>query len=424
MMNGGCFLTARRELNAMPKKRMMGSMPSAFFRFRNMPAALLLAAAISISFCAHDQVDEPSSQVRNVILLIGDGMGDGQRQAARYFLNGKEGMLEMDGLPSQGWYSTRSANNTITDSAAAATAMACGIKTNNGVLGMSPDLSVVANIIEEAKRRGKAVGLITNVSLTNATPAGFGVHVPSRTMEAEIALQLLAADADVLMGGGENQFLPQGRIGCHPAQGRRTDGRDLVEEARARGYAVLCTARELSDLDPALAAKVLGLFADEAFPRPFSPSLADMSAKAIAILARDPEGFFLMIEGGQIDSACHDNQAQKMIDDVLGLDETVSVARRFAMVNPGTLVVVTADHETGGVTVTPQPDGNASRSDPFFMPDGSAFWVNWLSRGHTAADIPLNAGGPLCEWLAGNQPNTHLFEVMLEVLDMPEAFVR
>jgi alkaline phosphatase len=399
-------------------------MRGAFFRLRCKPFAMLLAASVSISFCARDQVDEPSSQIRNVILLIGDGMGDGQRQAARYFLNGMEGMLEMDGLPSKGWYSTRSANNPITDSAAAATAMACGIKTKNGVIGMSPELQVVANIIEEAKYRGKAVGLITNVSLTDATTAGFIAHVPSRTMEAEIALQLLATDADVLMGGGENQFLPQGKIGCHPAQGRRTDGRDLVEEARARGYAVLCSAWELSDLDPDLNAKVLGLFADEAFPRPFSPSLAEMSAKAIAMLARDPEGFFLMIEGGQIDSACHDNQAQKMIDDVLGLDETVSLAREFARINPGTLVVVTADHETGGVTVSLQPDGNAARSDPFFMPDGSAFWVNWFSRGHTAADIPLNAVGPLCQWLAGDHPNTHLFEVMLQVLDTPDAFAR
>lgn len=384
-------------------------------------AALILALVGFNCRCAPHEPYTPTYAPRSMILLIGDGLGEGQRQAARWFSQGMEGRLVMDELPMQGWSETSSANNPVTDSAAAATAMACGIKTNNGVLGMTPTLQAVANILEEAQGQGKSVGLITTTQLTNATPAGFVAHVPRRTMEAEIALQMVAAKADVLLGGGENQFLPKDQIGCYPAPGWRTDRRNLVEEARAAGYAVVCTPEAFALLDPATVPKLFGAFADEALSRPFAPSLAAMTEKALAILSRNPNGFLLMIEGGQIDWACHVHDAQALIADVLGLDETVSLAWNFAAQNQETLVIATADHETGGVAVSLEPTGTPDENGPWRMPDGTPFWVSWQTSGHTGANVPLNAGGPLCLELSGTFPNTHIFEVMHQAMQLNKS---
>lgn len=372
---------------------------------------MFLLLAGFIDNCAPAGTDQPSPSPRNVILLIGDGMGDGQRQAARWYSGGLNGRLTLDGLPIQGWCMTRSADSPVTDSAAAATAMASGVKTNNGVLGMTPGLQALPSILEEAQKQGKSVGLVTTTRLTDATPAAFVAHVPSRTMEAEIALQMLAANADVLLGGGENQFLPNSERGCYPAPGQRTDNRNLVEEARVAGYSVVC-APGFADIDPAETPKIIGLFADGALTRPYAPSLAAMTEKAIDILSRNPKGFFLMVEAGQIDSACHGHNAQTMVADVLGLDETVRLVWLFAAANQGTLVIVTADHETGGTLVSLQPEMTKDESGPLRMPDGTPFWVSWKTSGHTGADVALNAGGPFCLELYGTFANTRVFDVM------------
>jgi alkaline phosphatase len=388
-------------------------------RFKIALAFLPLVLAFLAGQCNPAKPDTPSPEPRNVILMIGDGMGAGQRQAARWFSGGTDGRLLMDCLPAQGWSSTCSANSPITDSAAAATAMACGVKTNNGVLGMTPSLQALANILEEAQRLGKAVGLVTTTQLTNATPAGFIAHVPSRSMEDEIALQMLASGADVLLGGGENHFLPYSTQGCHPAYGMRSDGRNLVEEAIASGYTLVCTSETFTNIDPASTRKLIGLFADEALSRPYAPSLAAMTEKAIAILSLNANGFFLMVEGGQIDNAGHDHDATVMIADTLGFDEAVSQAWRFAETNQNTLIIVTADHETGGVSVSLQPAGSEYESGPLFMPNGTPFWVAWTTSGHTGADVPLSAGGPFYQELFSMFVNTHIFEIMRLALDEP-----
>lgn len=380
---------------------------------------LSLALTFLAGNCNPAMTDTPSPEPRNLILMIGDGMGEGQRQAARWSSSGINGLLFMDSLPVLGWSMTGSANNPVTDSAAAATAMACGIKTNNGVLGMTPSLQTVANILEEAQRQGKAVGLVTTTQLTNATPAGFVAHVPSRSMEGEIALQMLASRADVLLGGGESQFMPTSARGCHPAFGKRTDGRNLIEEAVAAGYTLVCNSETFASIDPVFTQKLLGLFADEALSRPYAPSLTAMTEKAIAILSLNPNGFFLMVEGGQIDVACHGHDAQAMIADTLAFDEAVVLAWRFAEASQNTLLIVTADHETGGASVSLQPAGINYESGPLFMPDGIPFWVGWTTFGHTGADVPLNAGGPLHQEIFGTFANTHIFEIMHLALATP-----
>ncbi|MGD2206439.1 MAG: alkaline phosphatase, partial [Anaerolineae bacterium] len=287
---------------------------------------------------------------RAIILLIGDGMGNAHRTAARWRSVGQDGKLAMDTTPFSGWARTGSANNPVTDSAAAATALATGVKTNNGVIGQDPDGVPVTTILERAKAKGLAVGLVTNVQMAHATPAAFAAHVQSRSVMTEIARQMLAAKVDVLLGGGEDEFLPTTETGCFPEPGERTDGRHLIDEAIAAGYDYVCDAGALASVDPTSTTRLLGLFADEGMTRPYSPSLIEMTQKAIDILSQDPDGFFLMVEGGQIDWASHSNDATHAISDTIGFDQAVSSAQAYASTTGNVLLVITADHETGGMS--------------------------------------------------------------------------
>jgi alkaline phosphatase len=189
---------------------------------------------------------------------------------------------------------------------------------------------------------------VTTSGITDATPAAFAAHVPHRSDEAEVAAQELRFGVDVLLGGRKQFFLLEAQ------GGRRKDGRDLVEEARRAGYVVVGTGKELQQ---AAGGKILGLFSmgnmayeiDRA--RTEEPSLAEMAAKTLEVLARNPKGFFVMIEGGRIDHAAHRNDAAATIRDTLAFDEAVGVALDFQRRNPDTLLIVTADHETGGMAI-------------------------------------------------------------------------
>ena len=151
-------------------------------------------------------------------------------------------------------------------------------------------------------------------------------------------------------------------------------------------------------------------------PRPIAPTLAEMTAKAIQILAQNPKGFFVMVEGGQIDWASHDNDAANTIADTVAFDAAVAVAREFAAKVPDTLIIVTADHETGGLALSRAPTGKRGEQGPFSIPGGAAFYAHFPTDGHTPVDVPLTAEGPLAERLAGRHDNTHLYHVMREAL--------
>ncbi len=354
---------------------------------------------------------------RAVLLFIGDGMGPAHRTAARWQAVGVDGMLTMDRLHVQGLARTGSANSDVTDSAAAATALATGVKTNNGMISQSPDGQDLTTIMEQAKAKGMAVGLVTTVQLAHATPAAFAAHVPDRNMMVEIAQQMLELEVDVLLGGGEDEFLPVWAVGCHPQPGERLDGRNLVEEAIAKGYTHICDPTSLQAIEPTSVTRLLGLFADEELSRPFSPSLAELTQTAISILSRDPDGFFLVVEGGQIDWAAHGNQAGNAIADTLGFDEAVAVGQAYASAAGHALLVVTADHETGGMTVGLTSSGLPGEDGPFHMPDGTPFYINRTTGGHTAADVPAMAQGPWSGGLKGTNENTHIHGVMSAALN-------
>jgi alkaline phosphatase len=241
-------------------------------------------------------------------------------------------------------------------------------------------------------------------------------------------------DVDVLLGGGENHFLPAGTPGCYPGDGERTDDRNLIDEAVAKGYTHVCSEEDFDAVDAATTDKLLGTFADAGMERPYAPGLADMTAKAIDILSKNSDGFFLMVEGGQIDWAAHVNQALNTLEDTLGFDEAVVAALEYQTQHPDTLVIVTADHSTGGLMIEdvpgdeecPDPNDDDSREcntpyqedGPFEERGGGTFWLDWTSLNHTGDEVPVTAIGPHAIDLAGYYENTHIFEVMRDALGL------
>ncbi len=375
---------------------------------RLRPALLLLLLGTATPATAE--------RAKSAILLIGDGLGTAHLDAARLHAVGPGGRLAIDGMAVHGWLATASSDEAVTDSAAAATAMATGVRTRNRSVGMDPDGTPLRTVLEKARALGKAIGLVSTTQLTHATPAAFAAHVPDRKQHAVIAAQMLALRPEVLLGGGEAAFRPRGVPGCHPGDGTRADGRDLVVEAIADGYRLACDAEALEEGDPSATGRLLGLFADGGMARPFAPSLASMTATALAVLAEDPDGFVLVVEAGQIDWASHDNDVVATVDSVLGLDAAVAEALAFATRSGDTLVVVTADHETGGLRVLPDAGGGTGGEARLSMPDGGTFRVAWSTTGHTDRDVPVAASGPGAGGFAGRHHLTHVHDVIVGTL--------
>lgn len=287
---------------------------------------------------------------KNVILMVGDGMGLSMRTLLHYYLGHTPAMNDM---PVVGLMTTEPAPSKpgivdVTDSAAAATAMACGIKSYNEAISVDLDRKPIPTVLEAAKDAGKATGLVVTCQINHATPACFAAHDPKRDNYDAIALDYLATQPDVMLGAGTEYFLPA------PDRGGRKDGRDLVAEFRAIGYQTLLPGDDLASVHEG---RLLGLFGKRSLSPAIDaegkgePSLREMTAKALELLAQDPEGFFLLVEGSQIDWAGHANDPAWLIGDMVAFDEAVAEACAFAARTPGTLVVVLADHETGGLAI-------------------------------------------------------------------------
>ncbi len=324
-------------------------------------SVLALACALSVCFLWIEPVramgpkpppPEPPGQdsIRNVILMIGDGMGPEQVQIARLFApDGELAMDRVDGDPS--FITTHSVFGGITDSAAAGTALATGVKTFNGAIGVDVDKKDLENVLERAEAHGKASGVLTSVQIACATPGAFSAHTESRSNQTDISFQQVAAGIEVLLGAGRHTYLPGGCCG--------TGGRNLIEELIDDGYEFVTDAEELADAT-APNGTLLGFFGGVTLTYALDrqqdtgnndPTLAEMTAKAIEVLNRDPDGFFLMVEGGAIDWVSHNKDAAGTVGETLAFDEAVQVALDFANADGETLLVVTADHETGGLTL-------------------------------------------------------------------------
>ncbi|MCP4448212.1 MAG: hypothetical protein GY811_23170 [Myxococcales bacterium] len=311
-----------------------------------------------------------------IILLIGDGMGEGQLAAASYYKAGSLEALSLFNLPIRGTISTASPSG-ITDSAASATAMATGEVTWNGRVGIGLQGQPVQNLVELAKEYGLATGIVTTTRLAHATPASFTAHVASRGQYQDIAANMAGLRPDVMLGGGLADFEDRG------------DNRNLVSELSGGGYHVVRSATELANAEAEDSPKLLGLFANDHLTYRVDrtddddlPLLKDMSLAALERLDMDPQGFFLMVEGGRIDHASHANNVSRAIGETLGFDETVAAVMQWAEGRDDVTILVTADHETGGLKVL----------EPSAV--GETPQVSWKWGSHTNASVQIFGQGP------------------------------
>jgi alkaline phosphatase len=402
-----------------------------------------------------------STIARNVILLIGDGMGQAHRFAAQLLAAGRNGRLAMDRTPYFGLMGTTSVDVTsfVTDSAAAATAIATGVKTLNGSVSIDRNGQERTTILELAKASGRSVGLVSTCQITDATPAAFAAHVPHRADQSEVARQYVERTrVDLILGGGAAHWYPYGAplpetlTTAAPYRGIGSDG-DLVALSRKLGYEFVTDAAALQATlhrrrrEPG--GPLLGLFAAqefflqtaEGFGAIYDPpvSLADLTAAAIEILSQNSNGFFLMVEESAIDRMAHRNNAPLTLKGVLELDRAVQVALAFSARVPDTLIIVTADHECGGLAVAGsedppypyEPGGGlldtmlAGEDGPFPVADEDyGFVVGWATTGHTASPVPITSTGPGAERLTGALENTDLFAVMTAAMDLSGVVAR
>lgn len=293
-------------------------------------------------------------KVKNVIYLIADGMSDGILTAAKYYNDIQDGTLGndklyMDSIRS-GFVKTSWANGPITDSAPAGTALSSGYKTNPGVVGLNTEGTPQATILEAAELNGLSTGIIATSEITHATPAAFSAHVENRQDYNSIMKQQLYKGIEVVLGGGSLFFESTGG-------GKRNDGKDLTEDIKELGYDYVTTRSEMNESN---SDKLWGLFAEKDLAYDFDrvaeenqeePSLAEMTEKAIEVLEKDEEGFFLMIEGSKIDWAAHANDPAGATGDILAFDEAVQVALDYAKEKQDTMVIVTTDHANSGFSI-------------------------------------------------------------------------
>ncbi|AKG36500.1 alkaline phosphatase [Paenibacillus durus] len=439
--------------------------------------ACLILSAGSFAYAAQSAsktqkaVKAPS---KNLIVLIGDGMGPAQISATRYYEQYKKGVKHLNLDPyyvgqattyaDRGEDGGKVVSGVVTDSASAGTAFATGHKTYNAGISVSNEdaSKPFASVIEAAVSSGKATGLVTTARITHATPAVYASHVRNRDNEAAIASQYLESGVDVLFGGGKQFFVTKDE------KGKRTD-KNILPDFKAKGYTIVESTSALKAL-PASTTKALGLFGNShvAYTPDRTaeiPSLAAMTSSALKILSKDKDGFVMMIEGGRIDHAGHANDFPTLIQETLDFDAAFKTAIEFAKKDGNTSVVVTADHETGGLSLSRDniyelnidlwdKQKNSSESiasklaeaktpeeirsivaentgindltdeevQAILAGDGSSYkqegaynaviskrlLVGWSGHGHSAVDVGIWAYGPIAGKVKGQVDNTQI----------------
>lgn len=331
-----------------------------------------------------------AAKPKNVILIIGDGTGLNQITLSRIATGGADHRLAIDQMPFVGNSLTHSYNNIYTDSAASATSWAAGIKTKNKFLSITPDGKAVPTIPEILSNKGYISGLVATSSITHATPAAFYAHIDSRYKEKEIASQLLESPIQLSFGGGLEFF-------------------DIAKVQESN--LLITDMKELDGVDFLKAKKVLGLFDEDGINRSSNkPTQLQMTKAALEFLSlkassNSCNGFFLMSEGSQIDWASHDNDAATMVVEFKDFDQTIAMAIDFVTSNQETLLLVTADHETGGLQILSQKDDMVK--------------VQWGTGGHTSIPVGVYAYGPGAHAFTGLMDNTDIHHMILDAIGTP-----
>ncbi|MFL0685757.1 MAG: alkaline phosphatase [Algoriphagus aquaeductus] len=324
---------------------------------------------------------------KNIILMVGDGMGVSQIYAG---MTGNFGQLNLERMPVVGFHKNQASNSFVVDSAAGATAFSCGVKTYNGAIGVDAVGNPVPTILEIAEENGLSTGLIATCSITHATPASFISHQPSRSLDEDIAKDFLATDIDVFIGGGRKFFA------------NRKDGLNLIDSLRSRNYQI---ANSIEEVQQVKNGKLAAFLAEEQQAR-VSEGRGDELVKStevgLQLLQTNKKGMFLMIEGSQIDWGGHGNNTQYIVEEMIDFDKAIGRVLDFAEKDGNTLVIITADHETGGFSVN---KGDTKTG----MVEGK-----FTTGSHTGVMIPVFAYGPGSEKFAGFYENTEIFHKMVE----------
>lgn len=317
---------------------------------------------------------------KNVILLIGDGMGIAQTYAT-YLANDKQ--LTMYTMPYVGLSITYCANKEVTDSGAGGTALAIGQKALYGSIGLDKNSQPHASLLKIASNQGKSTAIITSCDVTHATPASFVANVKDRNQQDEIALSFIKENIDIVIGGGKDRFVST----------KRKDQLNLIDSLIAKKYEIYS---DLEQIKNTKSDRFYALLADghlsEAKKR--GNVLPESLEKTLKTLSDNENGFFIMLEGSKIDMEAHLHKYENMIDEVQDFDKCVEIALEFAKQNGETLVVVTADHETGGLTLP--ADNNLTKAE----------WTSWH---HTAVPVPIFSYGVGAENFTGVMQNTDVF---------------
>ncbi|MFX0183837.1 MAG: alkaline phosphatase [Candidatus Hodarchaeota archaeon] len=368
---------------------------------------ILLSSTVGIQASVKSiQEKDPFS----IILMIGDGMGFEQVKLARWVEKGVEGQLDMETLPYSANVTTNSLDSTPTDSAAAATAIATGNKTENGFVSMTPERETLKTILEYAVELGKSTGIITTTQVYHGTPATFYSHMRSRNLYLDIVNQLTnESKVDLVLGGGQAEF-------------KQESITSMIE----KGYSYVEDRQSLSNVENS---KVLGLFAHENIPnvqdrnKTLTPSLVEMTEKSLEILSQDNDGFFLMVEGGLIDWSSHANNIFNTALETIEFNEAVRAAFSYAQNHSNTLLIVTADHETGGLTIVsealnttlPFPLNNTEENGALRLLRAGQINCLWEGTSHTAADVPFfGFGDSLANYNGKTIDNTEIFSMMYD----------
>ena len=342
--------------------------------------------ALFASSCSSNNEKVTPKQAKNVIVLIGDGMGPAQVYSL--LLTSQE-KTAFERFPYTGFSITKSASNEITDSAAGGTAIAIGKKTNNGMVGMDSDSIPVPSMLEIFAEQGKKTGVVVTCSVTHATPADFIAHNITRKDNEGIALEISKkSKLDVLFGGGKKYFT------------ERKDSIDLIGKMWEKGWNIYDSLPQIEDNN----ARTMVLACRKHLVK--APERGDFlpkaTAKAIEMLDNE-NGFFLMVEGSQIDFACHDNDSATLVNEMIDFNKTINVVLDYAEKDGNTLVVVTADHETGGLTIV-DPESKYTRTD-----------FKWSTGSHSAVFVPVFAYGPGAESFSGIMDNTEIISKIMEI---------
>ncbi|MEO0775695.1 MAG: alkaline phosphatase [Bacteroidota bacterium] len=363
----------------------------------------LLLLGLGLSNCRvvrYETVYRPISPVdaqrkpQRVILMIGDGMGLAQITASMYR---NANQTPMERFPVVGLQKCHSTDALATDSAAAATAMACGVKTFNSAIGVDVDTLPRTSVLVEAERLGWATGIVTTSSIVHATPAAFYAHESQRYQYENIAEALAPSQVDLAIGGGKKYF------------DRRKDERDLVADLRQRGYTIrdyLNTSIRTLVSNPKQ--KLVYFTADsEPLPatqgRDYLPAACQFATRYLS--KRDSGRFFLLIEGAQIDWSGHARNGTELLAEIADFEKAVQKMLDFAQADGETLLLVTADHETGGMTISPQ-----STKD--------ALSLQFATNAHTAQMVPLFAFGPGASYFSGVYDNTEIYQKLRIVMGL------